>query len=136
MFSLDSYCCFVLIPLNIVCMDNQFVIPTSNEIDGWVYWSQQTVGWLVCWWNVVSQASPTCLKSPEWNLLHIISKTWRWAFLESLKVFCLWFRTLFFVYWIWLLDITLTHVSWSSPCSMALSQSTCAYTSKVNMGIN
>ena len=34
-------------------------------------------GWLVCWWNVVSQTPPTVFKSSKWNLLHMINMTCR-----------------------------------------------------------
>ena len=40
-----------------------------------VYWSQQTVRRLVCWWNIVSPTPPTVFKSSKWNLLHMISMT-------------------------------------------------------------
>ena len=34
--------------------------------------SRQSVRWLVCWWNVVSQTPPTVFKSSKWILLHMI----------------------------------------------------------------
>ena len=47
---------------------------------GWngVYWCQQIVSKLVCWWNVVTLTDPpppptvTVFKSSKWNLLHMI----------------------------------------------------------------
>ena len=52
-------------------------------ISGWyTQVNRRSVGWLVCWWNVVSLTRitpPTVFKSCKWNLLHMIPLICRYA---------------------------------------------------------